>query len=444
MAKTEIPTAVSQNAIQKPTQYRWVVLGVMWVSYLMCFADRGNIGIVIPVLRTEFSLSNMEAGALMSFMFIGYSISQIPAGFYISKYGTRGLVALSVLGFSVFTALIGTAGTAAIIKWHRVGLGLFEGLFPVGATSTIKNWFPSKERGFATGLYMAATNVAAMVTPVVAVWIMVNFGWRWVFYFFALPGLITSALWWYLVRTRPEEVKSCNAAEVEYINDKSDATNSKKEEKSFGWFDTLIRAKKVTPLQTSREVLTSWNVWGITLSYFFAVSIYYGMMTWIPSYLVNAKGFTLMKMGWVSAAPWIGGSIGAILGGWISDNVFARRRKPTMWVTGLATAAMMYFIINVPADVTILTITLFMAGFLMNIGWGTFTAYPMGLTTNSTYPVAISILNTGGNVAGFTSPIIAGYLLDTYKNYDMVFIFFGICGILCWLINATLDEPINY
>ncbi|MHC1745920.1 MAG: MFS transporter [Negativicutes bacterium] len=429
---------------QKATKYRWMVLFVMWLAYLMCFADRGNIGIVLPVLRTEFSLTNMEAGALMSFMFIGYSITQIPAGFYVSKYGTRGLVSIAVLGFSVFTALIGTAASAGIIKWFRVGLGLFEGLFPIGATSTIKNWFPPKERGFATGIYMAATNVAAMLTPPVAVWIMINYGWRWVFYLFALPGIITAILWYFLVRTRPEEMKACNAAEVEYINDTSGVTTVKTEQKSFGLLDTLIRAKTVTPIQTNAKVLTNWNVWGITLSYFFAVSIYYGMVTWIPSYLVNAKGFSLMKMGWVSIAPWVGGSLGAIAGGWISDNIFAKRRKPTMWVTGLATAAMMFVLINVPENLTILTITLFMSGFLMNIGWGTFTAYPMGLTTNKTYPVAISILNTGGNIAGFTSPIIAGYLLDTYKSYDAVFMFFAACGIICWLINCTIEEPINY
>ena len=442
--RTETTKGTSLPVIQKPSQYRWVVLGVMWLSYLMCFADRGNIGIVLPVLRTEFSLSNMEAGALMSFMFLGYSLTQIPAGFYISKYGTRGLVSLSILGFSIFTALIGTSASAGIIKWYRIGLGLFEGLFPVGATSTIKNWFPARERGFATGIYMAATNIAAMITPPVAVWILVNYGWRWVFYVFAFPGLITAALWYWLVHTQPEESKRCNAAEIEYINDQSVASKQKTEQKSFGLLDTLIRAKVVPPLQTNAKVLTSWNIWGITLSYFFAVSVYYGMVTWIPSYLVNAKGFSLMKMGWVSAAPWVGGSLGAILGGWISDKVLAKRRKPTMWVTGLATAAMMFVLINVPQDVTILTITLFTAGFLMNIGWGTFTAYPMGLTTNTTYPIAISILNTGGNIAGFASPIIAGYLLDTYKTYDAVFMFFATCGVICWLINCTIDEPINY
>lgn len=434
-----------KTTLQRMTQYRWVVLGIMWISYLMCFADRGNIGVVLPVLRQEFQISNMEAGSLMSFMFVGYSISQIPAGFFASKFGTRGLVSTSILGFSFFTYLIGTASSVSAIKWFRVGLGTLEGPFPIGATATIKNWFPAQERGTATGIYMASTAIATMVTPPVAVWIMMNWGWRYVFYCFAIPGLITSVAWYIMVRTRPEESNFVNAAEVEYINNAVAAkTDEVKVEKSLGLLDILIRAKKVKVIEENIKVLKSWNVWGVTLSYFFAVSIVMGLMTWVPSYLVNVKGYSFVKMGWVAAAPWIGGTVGALVGGWVSDKLLSKRRKPTMWVTGIATAIMMFVLINIPENVTLLFVALFLAGGLLHVGWPAFTAYPMGLTTGKTYPVAISILNTGGNLGGFFSPMIAGYLLDTYKSYDMVFMFFAACAILCWLINTTIDEPINY
>jgi sugar phosphate permease len=426
------------------TQYRWVVLGIMWVSYLMCFADRGNIGVVLPMLRQEFAMTNMEAGSLMSLFFIGYAITQIPAGFFASKFGTRGLVSFSVLGFSLFTYLIGTATSASVIKWFRIGLGTCEGPFPVGATTTIKNWFPPQERGTAAGIYMAATTIAAMATPPLAVWIMLNWGWRYVFYAFAIPGLITATLWYILVRTRPEESPYPNDREKEHILDAPlpVAAEQKQEEKSFGLLDRLIRAKKVPVIETNAKVLSSWNIWGVTLSYFFAVSIVMGLMTWIPSYLVNVKGYSFMKMGWIAVAPWIGGTVGALGGGWLSDKVLAKRRKPTMWVTGIATAIMMYVLINVPENAVALFIALFLAGGLLHVGWPAFTAYPMGLTTGKTYPVAISILNTGGNLGGFFSPMIAGYLLDTYKSYDAVFLFFGACAILCWLVNCTIEEPV--
>ena len=442
MVNTSSEPAVTQ-VVRKMTQYRWIVLAIMFVSYMMCFADRGNIGVVLPMLRQEFAMSNMEAGSLMSFFFVGYAFSQIPAGFFASRFGTRGLVSFSVLGFSLFTYLIGTATSSNLIKWFRVGLGTCEGPFPVGATSTIKNWFPAQERGTATGIYMAATTIATMVTPPIAVWIMVNWGWRYVFYTFAIPGIITAIAWYFLVRTRPVESPFPNLQEVEHISDDAvivAADNN--EEKSFGLLDKLILARKVKLIETNAAVFTSWNIWGVTLSYFFAVSIVMGLMTWVPSYLVNVKGYSFMKMGWIAVAPWLGGTVGALGGGWFSDKILAKRRKPTMWITGIATAIMMFVLVNVPENAVALFIALFLAGGLLHVGWPAFTAYPMGLTTGKTYPVAISVLNTGGNLGGFFSPLIAGFLLDTYKSYDTVFLFFAACAIFCWLINCTIEEPV--
>jgi sugar phosphate permease len=423
-------------------QYRWVVLAIIFLSYMMCFADRGNIGVVLPALKAEFSMTNMEAGALMSFFYIGYSVTQIPAGFFASRFGTRGLVCGSVLGFSLFTYLISTASSAAMIKWSRIGLGCCEGPFPVGASSTIKNWFPPRERGTATGIYMAATTIATMLTPPAAAWILTGWGWRYVFIVFAVPGFVTATLWYFLVRTRPEESGFVGAAELAHIRDATADASTPIQDKHFRLLDRLIRARHVAALDTNRKLLTSWNLWGITLSYFFAVSIVIGILTWVPSYLVHVKGLSFREMGWLAAAPWIGGTFGALFGGWFSDRVLGKRRKPTMWVTALATAAMMFVLIALPDSLPLLTAALFMSGFLLHIGWPAFTAYPMGLTTSRTYPVAISILNTGGNMGGFFAPIIAGYLLDLNGTYDLVFLYFAACGVLCWLLNCTIEEPI--
>jgi sugar phosphate permease len=414
----------------------------MFSGYTMCFADRGNIGVVLPALKTEFSMTNMEAGALMSFFFVGYATTQIPAGFFASRFGTRGLVSCSMLGFSLFTYFISTANSAHAIKWLRIGLGCCEGPFPIGATATIKNWFPPRERGTATGIYMAATTLATMLTPPIAVWILTGWGWRYVFVAFALPGLVMALLWYLLVRTRPEQSVFVDASEVIHIRQARMGNTVAEPGVHFGLLDRLIRAKVVAPLDSTRKLLTSWNVWGVMLSYFFAVSIVTGIMTWVPSYLVHVKGMSFREMGWLAATPWIGGTFGTLIGGWFSDRILCKRRKPTMWVTALATAAMMFVLINLPDNRPLLSCALFMAGFLLHFGWPAFTAYPMGLTTAKTYPVAVSILNAGGNMGGFFAPVVAGYLLDVRGTYDLVFLYFAACGILCWLFSCTIDEPL--
>ena len=432
--------------IHLKTHFRWVIMGIIFVTYAINYMDRTNIGVVLPFISKEFSLSNFEAGALASTFFLGYAISQIPAGFLFGKFGTRGLVSLSILGFSLCTYLIGTASSPFMIKVYRFLLGVTEGPTPVGCVSTINNWFPAKEKGTATGLYIASTMFAPIIVPPLVVWIALEYGWRSVFFWFAVPGLIMAIVWYLFVKSSPEKSPHVSPSELAYIKE-SDLTAAEKVQvtvkKSLGWIDSFIRAKRVAILDTNAEVFKSRNIWGVCIAYFLMVSVLYGLLTWIPSYLVKEKGFSFMKMGIVAAAPWIGGFIGAIVGGWLSDKIFLKRRKPTMMITTLSTAIMMAVLINIPNNANLVALALFMTGFLINVGWPAFTAYPMGLASGRTYPVAISLVNTGGNLGGFFSPMIAGALLDQFSSFTHVFIYFGIAAALAFAILLTLDEPVN-
>ncbi|MBP2656689.1 MAG: garP 1 [Firmicutes bacterium] len=436
-----------QAKVTSRSKYRWVVLIIIFAFYFINFADRSNLGLVLPMIQKEFQLTNLEAGSLMSFFFLGYAITQIPAGLFMSRFGTRGMVAASVLGFSVFTYLIGTSANATMMRWFRLGLGLFEGPSPVGGSATIKNWYPPKEQGTAAGIFMAATSLALISVPPLGVWIMLNYGWRSVFYWFAIPGIILSIVWYFMVHSRPEESPYCNAAEVEYIRNStaSAAVDQKtgQPQGSLGWIDKLIRAKKVKVLETNAEVFRSWNIWGAAFTYFFIGFVTYGLMTWIPSYLVNGKGYSFVKMGWVAASPWVGALVGQLIGGWLSDKVLLKRRKPMQIVGPLCFVGTLFLLLNAPNDATILAGILFLTCGLLNMAWPMYFAYPMGLTTGKTYPTAISIVTSVGNMGGFFSPIIGGYLLDVYKNFDVIFIFLGFMAILSVLTVLTIEEPIQ-
>ncbi|WHY71238.1 MFS transporter [Fictibacillus enclensis] len=242
-------------------------------------------------------------------------------------------------------------------------------------------------------------------------------------------------------RTKPEDSPNVSEAEARYIRESEAIQVNSGKEKSFGWLDKFIRYQKVAPLTTFKSVFASWNIWGNILTYFLMNSVIYGILTWVPSYLVNAKGYSFMKMGFIASMPAVGGLLGAILGGFLSDKVFEKRRKPTMLITATAAADMMFVIINIP-DITerLLLSVLGLAG----IGWPAFTAYPMGLTTRDTYPVAIATVNSGGNLGGFFSPMIVGAILDTTNSYNLVFGYFGFLLILEFLIILSLKEPIQH
>jgi sugar phosphate permease len=162
---------------------------------------------------------------------------------------------------------------------------------------------------------------APIFVPPLAVWIAMTWGWRWVFFSFAIPGLVIAVVWYLLVRTKPGESAFVSRAELETITQGQETATSRRENiviaPRFSGLDRLIRVRDLTPVSTVKGLFTSKNILGDCLAYFMMVSVLYGLLTWIPLYLVKEKGFTFMSKGLVASMPCIGGFIGAIFGGYV-------------------------------------------------------------------------------------------------------------------------------
>ncbi|MEE1650309.1 MFS transporter [Brachybacterium sp. J144] len=424
----------------RPTRFRWLVLATIFLTYIVAMADRSNVGAVLPYIQDEFHISNTALGAISSFFFLGYAISQIPAGMLIGKVGTRGIVSAAVLLFSVITFLMGFTTTAIALILLRLLLGILEGPTPVGMTSTINRWFPTKEKGIATGVYIASTQVAPLAVPMIAVAIAEAAGWRAVFHWFAVPGVIMAIVFYLVVRSTPKDSPRVNEAEAAHIADTGTGATPAREFGSMPLLDRIIRLRETTPLSGYKQVLTSWNVWGITLAYFFMNNVLYGMITWVPTYLREARGFDAVGMGMIASTPFIGGIIGAVLGGVVSDKVFRGRRKPTALITALMTAIMMACVIVIPQNTPLLVTALVLTGFFLNIGWSSFTAYAMNLSEAKTYPFTIAVINSGGNLGGFFAPILVGLLLDVTGSYAIAFSYFVAVLVIGFVLLLSISE----
>ncbi len=249
----------------KKTGFRWVVAGLIFLIYTIAAADRANLGVALPFIRKEFPMSNAEAGALISIFLLAYALAQLPSGFAASRFGVRKIFSFSMIATSIFTGLVGTVSSVVALKLYRMGLGFAEGPLPVGITSTINNWFPANEKGTATGIFLAAVKFGPVVVPPICVAIMTVWGWREIFYFFAVPGIVLSVVWYFLVTNHPSESRFVNAAELAHITDEANnrvESKSKTETQAFAGLDKFIRAKRVAPLATTRELFRSWNLMG--------------------------------------------------------------------------------------------------------------------------------------------------------------------------------------
>ncbi|QXQ17124.1 MFS transporter [Pseudomonas tolaasii] len=431
------------KADSKPaSRFRWVVAALFFLAYMVAGADRANIGVVVPFIKQEYHLSNTDIGALASLFYLTYAIVQIPAGYLFGRYGIRKLLTGSLILTSLSTLLIGFTSSVLQLKLARALLGAAEGPINIGIISIINRWFPAREKGFATGIFMSAAKVAPAIVPPLCAWIVHLYGWREVFFIFAIPGFFVGVLWWWLVKDDPADSRHCSPTELHYIQDsgpQSQALNKPMVRIPAG-FDRLMRTRETPLLSDNKSILASWNVWACALGYFLMVGITYSIMTWVPTYLITVKQYSVLKMGMVASAPWVGAIIGNLLGGWLSDRVFDRRRKPAMLISSLATVIMMFVLLNAPTDPLLLSAVFLLAGILLNIGYSTFLVYPMGLATKARVPFAASIVNTGGSLGGAFTPFVVGLLLDHF-NWDYVFGFLGVSSLITFAIVLTMIEP---
>jgi len=437
-----------RDAVRKRTNYRWFVMLLIFLIYTVAMADRANLGIALPFIKKEFRMTNTDAGALVSILFFFYAVFQIPAGFLYKHLSVRKVFPVSMILTSVFTFLMGTTGSLLMLKLIRGGLGLAESPTGIGCTATINRWFPPKEKGTATGIWLAASKFGPVLCPVLGMLIIESFGWRYIFYFFAVPGIVLSILWLFLVTNKPSESRFVSPAELEYIQTEQSPAAAKekaplaRKQYSLAWLDKLILAKKVKQLETSAQVFRSWNIYGNTIGYGCMIGVSNVMLAWIPTYLMNVKHFTSMKMGFLASAPFVGAVLGNLLGGVISDWLLNKRRKPLMIVSAFCTTLTMYALVYAPNSAAYLGFMLFMTGLLLALGYSAFAVYPMGVTTKETYPVAFGIINSGGQLGGALTPLAVGIILDRY-NWDGVFLFLALCSVLCLIVLLTLDEPLD-
>lgn len=436
------------TAKAKPTRFRWVVAGLIFLIYTIAAADRANIGVALPFIRKEFAMSNTEAGALLSLFLFAYALAQLPSGFATSRFGVRRIFTGAMILTSVFTGLLGTTSSILGLKIYRFALGLAEGPLPVGIAATINNWFPPQEKGTAAGIFLSAVKFGPVIVPPICAAIIAVWGWREIFIFFAVPGILLSVIWYFLVTNHPSGSRHVSKAELEYITGEAPAEQAalaapvKSNKPAPAWLDKFVRARKLTPLTDSKSVFRSWNILGCALGYCFQLGISNVLLAWIPTYLLTVKKFSVMNMGFVAAAPWVGAVIGNILGGMVSDRLLAKRRKPGMMLSALATAGMMYALINSPAEPFSYGLLLFATGVLLSFGYSAYMAYPMGIADKKTFPIASSVVNMGGQIGGAIAPLATGMLLDNY-GWDYVFAFMAIGSLMSFFVLFTIAEPVT-
>jgi sugar phosphate permease len=390
--------------------FRWkarhTVLAVLFVSWIVSFMDRMVMSVAIPYIAVDFHLSPLAMGVVMSAFFASYSISQVPGGLLADIFGVRKIGTIALLWWSAFTAITGAVGNLTQMIIARLLFGLGEGIYPACVFKSVAVWFPPKERATANGVRFAASPLGSALSPLVVVGIMSLWGWRAAFYSLFLPGVLISLLVWIFVRDKPSE--SSRVSPQELVEIEQEAGVATRNPQMTG---KLFRVIKEPVVLKCFAVL-----------FFFDIA-YWGFATWLPTYLVRARGFTMTQMGLAASLPFFAGAIACVLGGWISDKFYSSNRRRPIIAAQLLSALLLYLTFTA-ASTTMLVISQTLAGFCLNFFFTAFWALPMNTVPREVMGVASGFINMAGQIAAFISPIVFGYLVGVAGgNYDLSFIF---------------------
>ena len=440
IAAQTAPSTASRIAGAVASRGRWYILLMISAMYLITYLDRVNISTAAPLISKEFGFDKVTMGFIFSAFVWAYAMFQVPGGWLSDKIGPRGVLGGIVTYWSIMTAATAGAFNAVSFIVVRFLFGVGEaGAFP-GATRAMQLWYPQPERGFVQGITHSASRLGAAIAPPLVVWIMtpegLNLGWRAVFLICGAVGILWS-LWWGLsYRNLPEEHGMVNRAELERIRG-VDATGAVKpppiERQANVPWGTLIRSP---------------NMWAIMAAYFTYVYCLWIFLSWLPSYLIDYRHFTLLKVGLFASLPLWAGVIGDTVGGLATDYLLKRTGsakigRRVVAITGLLGCA----VFIVPAALTedpyvavwCLTVSMFFLECTIGPSW----AVPMD--TGGKYSGTVSgMMNMAGNIGGALSPIVFGALVQI-GNWQAPFIVAAVLlvvGAAVWAFWLDPDKHI--
>src|SRR5881394_1686023 len=394
---------------------RWGIVGLLLLSVCINYVDRGSLSVAAPILSKEFSLSPSKLGYLLSAFFWSYTGFQLVVGWLVDRHDVKWVYATGFFVWSLAMASTGLANSFAGLLAARLCLGIGESVFLPSVSKIVVRLFPAERRGLPNAL----VDVGTKVGPALAMWLggmlLQSYGWRVLFIGIGLGSLLWLIPWiWMMPADQPRSG-----------------------ERQAGGLGMA-------------EILSRRETWGTSLGMFALGYVWIFLITWLPSYLVKERNYSLKQMAVLGSMPFWGMAVATLTGGWASDHWIARGGTPTLVrktfaVTGLLLCAALMLPAALVAD------TWIASGFLIAscVSLGIFTSNVWAITQTLAGPEAAGkwtgIQNFVGNLGGVISPIVAGLIVEQTRSFFLAFAAAAVILVLgagCYLFLVPRVEPI--
>jgi sugar phosphate permease len=343
---------------------------------------------------------------------------------------------IAIWVFTLATGLTGFVRTFGQFIVLRLGLAIGEGHHFAPALRLIANWFPREEKARANGFFSTTWAVAPAVVPIIATQAAAGlFGgaWRPFFFVLAIPGFFGVFILWKWIQDSPKALYEKGKVSKEEYNLISSSV------------DVDVEASGKGKNYSVKMFLTDIHFYLYTIGLVILLMIYWGMTTWISTFLVRQHGMDLKKMGFYASLPYVVAFFSMYLGGWMADKLFGGKPKVVMVISFLGCIPALNFIGHVAkGNTSMLLLGLAVGGFFVNLAWGMMYAFPSWRYPKELVGRAVGVSNGVGQFGAFVSPLVAGYLVvvnaDKSFNFGNVFLFWSLLSIIGAISMIFLKE----
>ena len=383
------------------------------------YIDRAIISLAAPSIQRDLHIDPAMMGVVFSAFGWSYTFAMLFSGYFLDKFGPRKVYTFSLIFWSICTFLIGTAKNVSSLIIYRLGLGAGESpAIPTNAWC-VAEWFPQKERATAVGVYTGTQYIGlAFLTPVLT-WIIVTFGWSYLFFIAGIMGLLIGIVW-HMYYRNPKEHKKISQEELDYIEVGGGMIGSV-EKQPFSW-------SRIGQLLKHRQI------WGMFIGQFSIMTTLFFFMTWFPTYLIDEKGMTMLKTGIYASIPYIVAICGTLIGGRCSDWMIARgfstgtaRKLPIIIGLLLSCSVIGGNYTNSPnVVITFMAVAFLGQGIASTVTGALLSDIApkgmVGITGSSLYFVA--------NIGGALSPLIIGLIVSKTGSFTAALTFISIVALI--------------
>lgn len=394
--------------------WKYVIIILLFLGWSIGNFDRFFMNYAILGISKDLQLSASQTGIVLSSFFAGYALMQIPGGWLADRFGFRKIIIMAVFAWSVFTIISGMAWSFISLILIRFLFGLGEGSFFPSASKGIASWFPQNERSRAMSFMLTSGTIMGVITPIIGTQSMQTIGWRMIFYIAGAIGILVALLY------------------VFFLKNRTDSTAGRTENPSIN----------KAPL---RDVLKTPIIWNLFIAYFAIYAVQWGLMAWMPTYLVEARNLDLTSVGYISAIPAVAGIIAMLGSGYILDKLPEGKDKVIAAVFAVLTAVFLYLMAFAP-NIAMFAVYQSVVTVFMSFNIILIISAPLKMLSEEVVGTANGFINTGAQFAGVLTPMLIGFLVDAFDgSYTVAFIMLIMFALLCagslFFIRSKKEVP---